>query len=148
MALLTCRKCGKKFEAFYLSDEFCDACTAELADKYHEVRDYLWEHPNSTADTVAKACDCSVRQVMRWVKEERLEVSENSKVSLYCENCGMKIFSGRLCRNCQLAAGKAAEESAHAKRMEERATRMHGTSGKSGTDENGKMRYLGNRKDE
>ncbi len=143
MAVLTCRRCGRIFEAHYLSDEYCGECSTQVADKYHEVRDYLWDHPNSTADAVAKACGCSVRQVMRWVREERLEVTEGSKVSLCCETCGTKIFSGRFCENCRKAAGKAAAESAHAKKMEERAAQMHGTGlGPKRDADDGKMRYL------
>ncbi|MCR4908025.1 MAG: hypothetical protein K5985_04280 [Lachnospiraceae bacterium] len=142
MARLTCRKCGKLFEALYLGDEYCEDCSAAVKDKYHEVRDYLWDHPNSTASTVAKACGVSVHQVMLWVRDERLEVSEDSKVSLYCEKCGTRILSGRFCSACQKAAGKAAEESARAKQREEHASHIHGTGMGPKGGEDGKMRYF------
>jgi len=42
----------------------------------------------------------SPAKISRWLKEERLEVSEDSPVALNCEKCGVRIRSGRFCVEC------------------------------------------------
>ncbi|MCR5486173.1 MAG: hypothetical protein K6F35_01440 [Lachnospiraceae bacterium] len=142
MALRTCQKCGKTYEATLLGGGLCESCNNEQMDKYHEVREYLWNHPHSTASSIAKACGVSVHQVMLWVKDDRFEVSDDSKVSLYCENCGMKISSGHLCAACQASASKKAQAEALEERMRFHAENMHGTSVGTKKSEDGRMRYL------
>lgn len=39
-------------------------------------------------------------KINRWLKEERLEVSEGSPVAINCEKCGVRIRSGRFCVEC------------------------------------------------
>ncbi|MBO6147338.1 MAG: hypothetical protein J6O70_07175 [Lachnospiraceae bacterium] len=142
MGIYICRKCGRQFEAKFLSNGYCDDCNTEYYDKYHQVREYLWNHPNTTADVVAKACDCSVHQVMIWVKEERFLVSEDSKVFLYCENCGKKILSGKYCPECQAVAARNEQEAARASRIRQHSEQMHGTSVKKPDQDDGHMRFL------
>ena len=144
MRTYTCRKCGEQYEAAGLTDGLCEKCVMEHLDKYHQVREYLWTHPGSTASEVSTACDCSVRQVMQWVKEDRFMLTDGSKVLLYCANCGKKITSGVYCAACKAAIEKGEIEAARTARLTQRLNNMKGIAvGSHNTDE-GSMRFLNN----
>lgn len=143
MAKVICRKCGRVFEASLQSGAMCDECRADHMDKYHQVREYLWEHPNTPAATVAKDCGVSVHQVMIWVREERFEVSDESKIILYCANCGTRISTGKYCARCAVEAAKYAKKQDDELRLRRRAENMKGISMSRKSGEDGEMRYLG-----
>ena len=142
MSTYTCKKCGKKYEAAGLTDGFCEECLMDHLDKYHQVREYLWAHPGSTASEIADACDCSVRQVMQWVKEDRFMLTDGSRVLLYCANCGKKIISGVYCPACQAAMAKDEQAKAKSAKMQQRMNNMHGTALNTQNPEEGSMRFL------
>lgn len=137
-----CKKCGKKYEAAGLTDGFCEECLMEHLDKYHQVREYLWNHPGSTAREIADTCDCSVRQVMQWVKEDRFMLTDGSKVLLFCANCGNRITSGVYCSACQAEIAKEEQNKAKSARMIQRLNNMHGTALNGQNSDDGSMRFL------
>jgi hypothetical protein len=56
---------------------------------------------------VSQETGVSVEKIMRFLREERLEIkSENSNLLLECERCGRSIKSGRFCENCKGAINK------------------------------------------
>ncbi len=144
MGIYTCRKCGEKYESNRLTDGLCDKCAVEYMDKYHQVREYLWNHPGVTASVIAKECGCNVTQVMQWVKEDRFMVSNDSRVRLYCEICGKAIMSGRYCADCQSEAERRAKAEAANARIKEHMEQRHGTSLRQNRAD-GEMRFLNNK---
>ncbi len=142
MASRTCKRCGKEFEATLISNGLCADCASEIQDKYHQVRDYLWDHPNTSASVVARDCNCSVHQVMRWVKEGRFLVSEDSRVFLTCENCGRKIVSGIFCDSCAKAIEVRKKTAAEQERLKARSESIHGLSAHQPDHDEGHMRFL------
>ena len=72
-----------------------------------EVKKYVREHPNVDVKELSEEMDVSVRQINRWVREERLVFSDDSPVGLPCESCGVTIKTGRFCDKCkaELATG-------------------------------------------
>ncbi len=142
MGIYTCRKCGKKFESAGLTDGICEECLRASLDKYHQVREFLWSHPGSTASEIANQCDCSVRDVMQWVKEDRFMLTDGSKVMLFCANCGAKIVSGIYCTACQAAINKGEINAAKSSRLQQRLNSMHGTTLDKHAADDGSMRFL------
>ena len=142
MGVYVCRKCGKQFETNRITGGLCPECEVENQDKYHQVREYLWRHPGITANEIAKACDCSVKQVMKWVKEDRFMVSADSRVSLYCENCGTRILSGRYCPSCMSSVERQAKEEARNAKIRQHAENLHGTATEKPNQDSGHMRFL------
>ena len=59
-----------------------------------EVKKYVREHPNVDVKELSEEMDVSVRQINRWVREERLVFSDDSPVGLPCESCGVTIKTG------------------------------------------------------
>ena len=142
MGTYVCRKCGKKFESKTLTDGFCHECLAEFLDKYHLVREYLWEHPGSNASEISKACEVSVHQVMEWVREDRFMLTNDSKVFIYCEVCGVKITSGRLCERCSKVEAREQKSKDAVRRAKAKAEERQGVAVAKYDGDDGKMRFL------
>ena len=86
MNVTNCRMCGRIFNV--LSNErVCPACQRKLEDKFHEVKLYLEEHPNSSVEQTAIDNDVSTKQIRQWVKQERLILTTATVTGIVCEKC-------------------------------------------------------------
>ena len=45
-------------------------------------------------------------QIQQWIREERLEFTEDSPIKLPCEKCGTMIRAGKYCEKCKGAMAK------------------------------------------
>ncbi len=100
MNVRNCRKCGKLFN--HISGmPICPACKDALEKVFLVVKKYVREHPNADMKEVAEECEVEVSQIQQWIREERLEFTEDSPVKMPCENCGTMIRSGRFCEKCK-----------------------------------------------
>ena len=99
MNVRNCRGCGHVFN--YVAGPFlCMKCREEMEVKFQEVKEYVRENPGVGINEVSAACDVSTNQIQQWLREERLEGTENSPIFLSCEGCGINIRSGRYCDKC------------------------------------------------
>lgn len=130
MELMNCRSCKKIFN-YITGEKICPACRDLLEEKYQEVKKYINENPGTPANKVAEDCDISLKQIKKWVREERLTFADDSLIGLDCERCGKIIHSGRFCKEC---AGGLADAMNDAYRVRQVAARR-----KTGA---GKMRFL------
>lgn len=100
MNIRNCRSCGRIYN--YISGpNVCPSCREGLEAKFQEVKDYIRAHKGAGIVEVAEACDVEASQIRQWLREERLEVTEDSAVFLQCETCGGPIRSGRFCEKCK-----------------------------------------------
>ncbi|MDF2592417.1 MAG: hypothetical protein K0S75_1883 [Clostridia bacterium] len=98
--LRNCSKCGRLFG--YMGKPICSYCAEEEEDDFKKVKEYLYDYPGSTVFEVSDATDVEVEKIMRFLKEERLQVSsENPNMLLECEKCSRPINMGRFCQNCK-----------------------------------------------
>ena len=108
MDVRNCKMCTKLFN--YLGGQpLCPECIKELDVKFDEVKAYVYDHPGESMQVVAEACEVSVGQIKRWVREERLAFSEESQVGLECESCGRMVRTGRFCDQCKSQMQKSFE---------------------------------------
>ena len=99
MELMNCRNCKRLFN--YITGEMlCPDCKKQLEEKFEEVKIYIEDNPGKTINLVAEACEVSIHQIKKWVREERLSFTDDSLVGLECERCGRMIHSGRFCSKC------------------------------------------------
>lgn len=78
----------------YLKDE---------EEKFEQVRDYILIHPAASVAEISEANDVSPTKLFEWIREERLEFSDDSEYAWFsCQSCGTKIKSGRLCNRCKV----------------------------------------------
>lgn len=100
MNVRNCKSCGRIFN--YLSGPvICPACKDSMEAKFQEVKEYIRAHKGANIPEVAEACDVEAGQIRQWLRDERLEVTEDSALYLTCESCGAAIRSGRFCEKCK-----------------------------------------------
>ena len=100
MNVRNCRRCRRLFN-YVVGPIYCPACREEMEKEYQTVRKYIQEHPHVDIRTVSEECNVDSGQIRQWVREERLEFSDDSTVGLNCEKCGKMIKSGRFCEDCK-----------------------------------------------
>lgn len=79
----------------------CENCMAIEYDDYGKVRKYIEEHRGATVRDIEQATGIRQRTVMQLLKDDRIEVAQNSKLFLHCEICGQDIRSGSICNRCE-----------------------------------------------
>lgn len=135
MNVRNCRICGRIFN--YLSGPpVCPACREAAEAKFQEVKDYIREHRGVGMSEVAEACDVDPAQIRQWLREDRLEVTEDSAVFLNCESCGAPIRSGKFCDKCKQEMAKGFDQVLKTNRPEPPKPK------KSDDSQSAKMRFL------
>ncbi|MBO4291204.1 MAG: flagellar protein [Lachnospiraceae bacterium] len=94
-----CKRCGKLFN-YVTGDKLCPVCREEMEQKFQEVKAFIREHKNVSMAEVSEECDVQATWIQKWLREGRLELTEDSAITLGCESCGAPIRSGRLCPKC------------------------------------------------
>lgn len=100
MDVRNCKMCGRLFNVLN-NERICPACQKKLEDKFHEVKEYLEEHPGASVEQTATDNDISTKQIRQWVREERLILSTATEAGIVCEKCGKPIRTGRFCERCK-----------------------------------------------
>ena len=100
MNVKNCRKCRRIFN-YVMGPILCQNCREEEEAKFQTVKKYVQENVRCGMREVAEACDVSLNQIQQWLREERLELAEDSGIMLACESCGGLIRSGRYCDKCK-----------------------------------------------
>ena len=84
-----------------IRDRYCPNCQKKMDEKFDIVKRFVEDNPNVPVETVAKETDTSMKQINRWIREERLSFSPDSSYGIPCENCGRMIRTGRFCDECK-----------------------------------------------
>ena len=84
MDVRNCKMCGRLFNVLN-NERICPACQKKLEDKFHEVKEYLEEHPGASVEQTATDNDISTKQIRQWVREERLILSTATEAGIVCE---------------------------------------------------------------
>ncbi|MEZ0537215.1 TIGR03826 family flagellar region protein [Caldicellulosiruptoraceae bacterium PP1] len=103
MNVRNCKRCGRVY--LYNGSPICPQCQKEEEEDFKKVKDYLYDHPGASLPEVAKATGVSPDKILRFLKEERLEIIGESNIVLECERCGKSIKTGRLCEDCKNEVG-------------------------------------------
>ena len=136
MNVRNCRNCGRIFN--YLSGTLiCPGCKDALEAKFQEVKEYVSNHRGAGIAEVAEACDVDAAQIRQWLRDERLEVTEDSAIFLTCEGCGGPIRSGRYCDDCNNAMKRGFKDIIRASRTETTPQKPV-----NDREKNAKMRFL------
>lgn len=99
MNVRNCRMCGRIYN-HVVGPNICPACRDKMETKFQEVKEYIREHRGAGIQEVSEACDVDGAQIRQWLREDRLELTEDSPIFLTCESCGASIRSGRFCEHC------------------------------------------------
>ena len=100
MNVRNCKMCGRIFN-YVGGPIWCQRCKEKMEEKFQEVKEFIRNNPGVDINVVSQECDVSTAQIQQWLRDERLEVTENSAIFLTCEKCGANIRSGRFCEKCK-----------------------------------------------
>ena len=137
MNVRNCRKCGRVFN-YIIGQTLCLSCRDELENKFKEVKEYVQKNRGCSINDVAEICEVEASQIKQWIREERLEFTEDSMIGLACEICGASIRTGRYCEKCKaqtLSGLNNVVRQAQVSRQEQQTTRTN-------QKDNPRMRFL------
>ncbi|MED9903141.1 MAG: flagellar protein [Lachnospiraceae bacterium] len=117
MNVRNCRKCGRIFN-YVVGPFLCPACREALEADFQRVKEYVREHRGATISQVSEACEVEISQIHQWLREERLELTEDSGIVLQCESCGAAIMCGRYCDKCRREIAMGFKKAVHASQKE------------------------------
>ena len=100
MNIKNCRVCGGIFN-YVVGEQICPKCKETREAKFQQVKAYLQENRGANIQNVADDCEVEPSLIKKWLREGRLELTEDSPLALSCEGCGARIRSGRFCDKCQ-----------------------------------------------
>ncbi len=113
--LKQCEKCGVFFGADNDSQVVCESCQVSKTSsrirngsvediKYQEAKEIVRENPDISPEKLIKKMDeigykLTLREIMDYVKQGKMTLKGVAD-NVFCEECGKKILSGRLCPTC------------------------------------------------
>ncbi len=138
MDVKNCRKCGKLFN--YISGmPICQGCKEKNEEVFQKVKKYIRENPRADIREVSMECEVETGQIQQWIREERLEFTDDSPIKLPCENCGAMIRAGKYCEKCKSSMARNLSSAIEKPKMVVTATP------KKQDDHNNRMRFLDKR---
>lgn len=115
----------------------CDHCKHVQYDDYGKVRNYIEVHHGATQSEVSQATGVPINRIRQMLREEKIEIAQNSVVFLHCEACGREIRSGIYCESCQ----KVMYKTDAAMRQSSRNTGMQGYGMNKNSNATGEKRF-------
>jgi hypothetical protein len=124
MEVKACKNCRRLFNYIY-GPELCPDCIhlvkgepgaqegetgkrklkpllLEEEKKLEQVKEFILANPKATITKISEMIDVSPSKLFEWVREERLEFSDDSEYAWFeCAKCGTKIKSGVYCNRCR-----------------------------------------------
>ena len=101
MEVQTCSKCGRLFNWVGIGPMLCPMCKDQEEDTFKKVKEDLWDNKGAAMAEVIEKCGATEKQIKQWLREQRIEFSKESGVTIDCERCGKPILSGKLCTECR-----------------------------------------------
>lgn len=107
-----CKDCKKLFYAIN-GQAYCGDCRELREGELKVVKEYIRTHEDAGVQEVAEACEVAPQQILVWVREERIEFKDQSRVMMPCMLCGANISGGSYCDKCKklIASGMAPKPS-------------------------------------
>jgi predicted amidophosphoribosyltransferase len=100
MEVRNCPRCGKVFVK--RTEPICDSCVKEEEHIFENVREYIKENPNKSIKEVAEDCDVTVKRILQYLRDGKIETSSGMQGEIKCSQCGKPILTGRMCEKCIL----------------------------------------------
>jgi methionyl-tRNA synthetase len=84
-----------------MGPNICPTCQTKKEDEFQEVKKYVQDHRGASIQEVSEACEVEIKQINQWIREDRLQFTEDSPIRVNCEKCGEMIRSGMFCEKCK-----------------------------------------------
>ena len=126
MDLRNCKKCGRVFA--YTDSDLCSRCdNGGEEDNFKKVKEYLYDHPGATITEVCEETGVNEKLILKYLRENRIEIREEDNMVLDCERCGKAIRSGRFCDDCAAKLKKEFSQVLRSEKKEEEYKKPKGT---------------------
>ncbi len=135
-----CPTCKELMKFKGLGEYVCEQCGYCELDDYGKVRNYIETHRGANAMEIERETGVSQKAIRYMLRDERIEVSRESKVFIKCERCGKDIVSGHYCPQCRELVQKLLDDKPERKTN----SKMHGYA-KSNTMNEGEIRFRRNK---
>ncbi len=137
-----CEKCERPMIYKGIGEYACSYCGHKMYDDYGIVRNYLEVNPGSTISMVSAATGVAEREIKNMLREEKLQIREDSRSFIECESCGKPILSGRYCDSCAKLAFAAERRKKEKEAFEEKRREVHGISAEINEGDSGRKRFM------
>lgn len=104
MNVYSCKKCKRLVS--YIKQGICMDCWNKAEEKFNEIKEYIYENPGTSILNIAKEFEIERFIIEHWIKEERLEISKDSAIKIYCRSCNTPITCGEFCNKCKYNMAK------------------------------------------
>lgn len=106
MELKNCKKCGRTFGSVD-GEDFCSKCkVVDLEQDFKKVRDYLYDNPGAIIEEVHEATGVDKAVIIKFLRDERIEIVEDDNSLLRCQRCSVSIKTGKFCEKCKVEIDK------------------------------------------
>lgn len=99
MAARQCRRCRALFNYIH-GDVLCPKCKEGEEKDFKVVRKFLRQYPKSTIHQTVNETGVNVKLINKFLRDGRLEISDDSPIGIDCSRCGQMIKSGMYCPSC------------------------------------------------
>lgn len=123
MDFVNCPRCGKLFNR--MSSPICKTCEKEEEELFKIVRQFVDDNPNCTIPEVTEALGVSVKKIMKYLRDGRLEASKGMGETLRCEKCNKPIKRGHYCDGCVIELNQTVTDIFDNRSNEYKGARMH-----------------------
>ncbi len=96
--LKNCPICGKVYPDS--GGRACPDCIREENEQYLIVSEYLRDNKGASVSQVAEHTGVPERQILKFLREGRLEITGSGEALLQCRLCGKPIVAGQVCEEC------------------------------------------------
>ena len=99
--LKNCERCGGIF-ASVADKDVCPKCGRQVEENFQKVYRFLTNRKNREATIleIVEATGVEEDLIIKFMKQNRLRVSQFPNLAYACESCGNPIKSGKICENC------------------------------------------------
>lgn len=113
-----CSRCSGQLIFKGVGEYHCEDCEQVEYDDYGKVRLFLEKNKRANMTEIQQATGVSMKSIKQMVKEKRFEITQDSKVFMYCERCHAVIRMGRFCNDCEIKYHRELEAKMRAENRE------------------------------
>lgn len=95
-----CEACKHLFR-YIAGPVICPQCRAVEEEKFKLVKECLRKYPGANLSEINEKTGVDTKLILRFIREERLEIASDSPITLSCESCGKRILTGVRCSECE-----------------------------------------------
>ena len=99
MRLITCKNCGKLF--YSEGDQRCSSCVTTKFEEIKKLSKFFTYNQSASIEDAAKELNIDERNIISYLREEKLELPLLSEDGIECKRCGKLIKTGKFCNVCK-----------------------------------------------